>query len=206
VVKQKVPTKQKKKMPRKKHLQKSKQSNTLRIIGGQWRSRKLQIINAEGMRPTPDRVRETLFNWLQNDIHDARCLDLFAGSGALGLEALSRGAKEVVFIEKNKAVAEQLRQNLKVLKSEMSVTHMEALDYLNTQNKTAFDIIFLDPPYRKDLLLQSLNKLIEQRLIQPQTLIYLEHESEESFDWGDWGMTSFKEIQAGQVKSYLLHL
>ena len=189
----------------KKNKQSSLISNCLRIIGGQWRSRKLQVIDAEGMRPTPDRIRETLFNWLQNDIHGARCLDLFAGSGALGLEALSRGATEVVFIEKNKAVAEQLTQNLALLKSDTNVINKNALDYLSSQADTPFDIIFLDPPYRKDLLAASLALLIEKSLIQPHTLIYVEHESEESFDWGEWGMTAFKETSAGQVKSFLLH-
>jgi 16S rRNA (guanine966-N2)-methyltransferase len=199
-------TKQKKRMARKKQPSKSKQSNTLRIIGGQWRSRKLQIIDAEGMRPTPDRVRETLFNWLQNDIHGARCLDLFAGSGALGLEALSRGASEVVFVEKNKAVANQLIQNLAVLKSKTDVIHNNALDYLSSQSGKPFDIIFLDPPYRKNLLASSLALLIENKLIQSHTLIYLEHESEESFDWNNWGITAFKELTTGQVKSYLLRM
>ncbi len=191
-------------MARKKPQPKSKQSNTLRIIGGQWRSRKLQIIDAEGMRPTPDRVRETLFNWLQNDIHGARCLDLFAGSGALGLEALSRGANEVVFVEKNKAVAHQLIQNLAVLKSETDVIHNNALDYLSSQSGTPFDIIFLDPPYRKDLLASSLELLIEKKIIHTGTLFYLEHESEESYDWKSWGLATLKEVSAGQVKSFLL--
>ncbi len=156
------------------------------------------------MRPTPDRVRETLFNWLQNTIHGARCLDLFAGSGALGLEALSRGANEVVFIEKNKAVAHQLTYNLALLKSDTNVINTDALDYLSSQSATPFDIIFLDPPYRKDLLASSLALLIEKKLIQSHTLIYLEHESEEDFDWNSFGISAFKEAKAGQVKSFLL--
>jgi len=191
-------------MAQKQRPQKNKQSNTLRIIAGQWRSRKLQIIDAQGMRPTPDRVRETLFNWLQNDIHGARCLDLFAGSGALGLEALSRGAKEVVFVEKNKAVANQLTQNLEVLKSDVGVIQTDALDYLTAQAEPVFDIIFLDPPYRTNLLQASFDKIIERKLITSNTLIYIEHESEESFNWNDQQMTVLKETRAGQVKSLLL--
>jgi 16S rRNA (guanine966-N2)-methyltransferase len=191
-------------MARKQRPQKNKQSNSLRIIAGQWRSRKLQIINAQGMRPTPDRIRETLFNWLQNDIYGARCLDLFAGSGALGLEALSRGAKEVVFVEKNQAVANQLTQNLEALKSDVGVIQMDALDYLAAQADTVFDIIFLDPPYRTSLLQASFDKIIEKKLIASNTLIYIEHESEESFNWNDLQMTVLKETQAGQVKSLLL--
>ena len=98
-----------------------KGTNTLRIIGGEWRSRKLQFLDAPGLRPTPDRIRETLFNWLQGDIYNTLCLDLFAGSGAIGLEALSRGAKTVDFVEKNAAASKQLNSNLKLLKSDSSV-------------------------------------------------------------------------------------
>jgi 16S rRNA (guanine966-N2)-methyltransferase len=119
-------------MSRKKPQKNNKRSNTntLRIIGGEWRSRKLLFIDAQGLRPTPDRIRETLFNWLQGRILGANCLDLFAGSGVLGLEALSRGANQVDFVEKNKAVAKQLESNLGLLKSDSNVYHQDALDYL----------------------------------------------------------------------------
>ncbi len=197
-------------MARKKHPQKTKQANTLRIISGEWRSRKLQIVDAQGMRPTPDRIRETLFNWLQNDIHGARCLDLFAGSGALGLEALSRGATNVIFIEKNKAVAKQLNTNIQLLKSGSSiksnVINTNALDYLATLplvEQNAFDIIFLDPPYHQGLLEVSINLLKNKKLMDSNTLIYLEHETEESFDWSNYGFEILKETSAGQVKSLL---
>ena len=179
-------------MPRKKPQKKNKlaKTNTLRIIGGEWRSRKLPFIDAQGLRPTPDRIRETLFNWLQGYIHGANCLDLFAGSGVLGLEALSRGAAQVVFVEKNKAVANQLKENLTVLKADAEVRQTDALDYLNSENimqkwgGVLPNIIFLDPPYRQNLLEQSLTILCDKSkgLINKNTLIYLEHESEESFD------------------------
>ena len=119
-------------MSRRKPQKNNKRSNTntLRIIGGEWRSRKLSFIDAEGLRPTPDRIRETLFNWLQGTIHGANCLDLFAGSGVLGLEALSRGACQVTFVEKNKAVANQLKTNLDLLKSDAEVHNQDALAYL----------------------------------------------------------------------------
>ncbi len=197
-------------MSRKKRPQKNKQANTLRIIGGEWRSRKLQIVDAQGMRPTPDRIRETLFNWLQNDIHGTRCLDLFAGSGALGLEALSRGATEVIFIEKNKAVAKQLNTNIQLLRSgsriKSNVINTDALDYLATLShveQSAFDIIFLDPPYHQGLLEVSINLLKNKKLMDSNTLIYLEHETEESFDWSNYGFEILKETSAGQVKSLL---
>jgi len=206
------------KMSRKKP-QKNKHSgaNTLRIIGGEWRSRKLPFIDAQGLRPTPDRIRETLFNWLQNYIYGANCLDLFAGSGVLGLEALSRGAGQVTFVEKNKAVADQLKKNLDLLKSDAEVRHQDALEYLadiSSSYKTdknrggGFSIIFLDPPYRQSLLEAVLNILCDKEngLIDSNTLIYLEHEAEESFDWNKFGLKVLKKADAGQVGSYLMGL
>ncbi len=117
-----------KKKPQKNN--KRSNTNTLRIIGGDWRSRKLSFVDAEGLRPTPDRIRETLFNWLQGYIHGANCLDLFAGSGILGLEALSRGATQVDFVEMNQAAAKQLESNLDLLNANSNVYHQDALDYL----------------------------------------------------------------------------
>ena len=178
-------------------------NNTLRIIGGAWRSRKLKFISAPNLRPTPDRVRETLFNWLQSTIADARCLDLFAGSGALGLEALSRGASEVIFVEKCHIVVQQLRHNLLLLKSNNHVINTDAESYLLEKNN-AFDIIFLDPPFRQHFLPKILDLILEKQLLKHNGLIYLEHESEESYHWQDWQLTPIKETKAGQVNSHLL--
>jgi 16S rRNA (guanine966-N2)-methyltransferase len=193
------------KMPRKKRNQSPTKSgnNTLRIIGGKWRSRKLNFISAPNLRPTPDRVRETLFNWLQGSIADARCLDLFAGSGALGLEALSRGASEVVFIEKHRAAARQLEQNLALLKATDPVINQDAKTYLLEESQ-AFDLIFLDPPFRQGLLPIILELILEKQLLKPNTLIYLEHEAEADYHWQHWQLEAMKETKAGQVKSYLL--
>ncbi|TPW17985.1 MAG: methyltransferase, partial [Halothiobacillaceae bacterium] len=120
--------------------------NSLRIIGGTWRSRRLEFPTVEQLRPTPDRVRETLFNWLQHRIGGARCLDLFAGSGALGFEALSRGANEVVFVEIDPAAVQALRANAQRLQADNAqIIHEEALRYL-AKPADPFDIIFLDPP------------------------------------------------------------
>ena len=124
-------------------------TNEIRIIGGQWRSRKLQFPSVEGLRPTPDRVRETLFNWLRDDIEDARCLDLFAGSGALGFEAASRGAANVVMVDADAKVGSALRQACGVL--DAPVVHIcqdNALRYL-AGLPSSFDVIFLDPPFNK---------------------------------------------------------
>lgn len=146
----------------------------VRIIGGEWRGRKLPVLEQAGLRPTPDRVRETLFNWLAPMISGARCLDLFAGTGANCLEALSRGAAEAVMVERAKHVAAQLRQNVATLKADgAEVVETDALDYLK-RTAQAFDIVFLDPPFASDLIAQC-SALIEQRgWLKPGGLVYVE--------------------------------
>lgn len=182
-------------------------SSRLRIIGGEWRSRQFPFIEVSGLRPTPDRVRETLFNWLQGDIVGARCLDLFAGSGAIAFEALSRRAAEVVMVEKHAKVAQQLRDNLRLLEgnaeSRAKVVNRDALRYLE-QSPEPFDLIFLDPPYRKGFLPNVLDQITQQGLLTTRGQIYLEHESEESFDWASWNLEIRKESKAGQVSGFLL--
>lgn len=182
-------------------------SSRLRIIGGEWRSRQFPFIEVSGLRPTPDRVRETLFNWLQGDIVGARCLDLFAGSGAIAFEALSRRAAEVVMVEKHAKVAQQLRDNLRLLEgnaeSRAKVVNRDALRYLE-QFPEPFDLIFLDPPYRKGFLPNVLDQITQQGLLTTRGQIYLEHESEESFDWASWNLEIRKESKAGQVSGFLL--
>ncbi len=146
----------------------------LRIIGGQWRSRRLQIAASTQLRPTPDRVRETLFNWLQPWIVGANCLDLFAGSGALGLEALSRGAAGAVLVEHDPAVISVLRANVTVLgASTADVIMADCVAYLQTQARP-FDIVFLDPPYRSGLLGRCCTLLAAGGWIRPGGLVYLE--------------------------------
>lgn len=133
------------------HLRK-KSLSQIRIIGGQWRSRQLEFPDLPGLRPTPDRVRETLFNWLAPIVPGARCLDLFAGSGALGLEALSRGAAEVVFVEQHPLAARALRENLTRLKAtDAQVEQMEAIAWLR-RSGTPFEVVLLDPPFGQGLL------------------------------------------------------
>ncbi len=127
-------------------------SNQLRIIGGRWRGRRLRLCGAPELRPTPDRVRETVFNWLQAPLPGGRCLDLFAGSGALGLEALSRGAAEVVFVERNAAIARRLQDNLALLEAVSGrLERADALIWLRRKPEP-FDIVFLDPPFGRNLL------------------------------------------------------
>lgn len=147
--------------------------NQLRIIGGEWKRRVLPFADVEGLRPTPDRVRETLFNWLMWDVQNAAVLDLCAGSGALGFEALSRGAAHVTMIEPNVKQAQFLKDNLKLLKIEncklMVSTAQNAIPALN---ENSFDLVFLDPPYSLDLW-EELAKSVDP-LIQSNALIYVE--------------------------------
>jgi 16S rRNA (guanine966-N2)-methyltransferase len=146
----------------------------LRIIGGQWRGRQLNVPEAEGLRPTPDRVRETLFNWLQPVIAGASCLDLFAGSGALCLEALSRGAGRAVLVEKAGPVVERLRQHVETLQAQnATVVLADALDFLR-QTPQAFDIIFIDPPFKSDLIGYCAEQVEAQGWIKPGGLVYIE--------------------------------
>lgn len=150
----------------------------LRIIGGRWRGRRLDIAESEGLRPTPDRVRETLFNWLQPYIDGAQCLDLFAGTGALCLEALSRGAGRVVMVEKAPAVAEALRGHVKLLEAQNAeVVLADAAEYLN-QPPQPFDIIFLDPPFKSDLIARCAELVEGRGWIKPGGLIYIEAPSQ----------------------------
>lgn len=173
-------------------------ASKLRIIGGEWRSRQLPIIELDGLRPTTDRVRETVFNWLNFEIPGARCLDLFSGSGALGLEALSRGAKECTFVELNRSVAQQIERNLSTLQaSNGTVYNTDALSFLQA-NPAPFDVIFLDPPFRKGLLEQVLPKL-DERWLAANAYIYIERESEAQLSQlpDHWQLK--KEKRAGQL-------
>lgn len=157
---------------------KPRQSNQLRIIGGEWRGRRLAFPDAEGLRPTGDRVRETLFNWLQNRVIGARCLDAFAGSGALGLEALSRGARSVCFCEANKLVAHNLQENVSLLNATNAEIYIgDAMTFLTTAHEP-FDLVFLDPPFHHDWLNRVL-PLIDAHLAT-NAHVYLE--SEHGFD------------------------
>ncbi len=149
----------------------------VRIIGGKWRGRSLKVLEVPGLRPTPDRVRETLFNWLAPYIVKARCLDLFAGSGALGFEALSRGAKEVVFVDKHPPIAAAIARIANDLdaKAECEIIRASAISYITTHPTVApFDIIFLDPPFASPLLAQSIEALSQSTFVKNETIIYLE--------------------------------
>jgi 16S rRNA (guanine966-N2)-methyltransferase len=151
--------------------------NKVRIIGGEWRSRQLHFIDAPGLRPTPSRVRETLFNWLQHDIPGSRCLDLYAGSGALGFEAASRGAKSVVQIENNAQVCRSLKENTVALSaSQIKIVHMDVLRYL-AGNAELADVVFIDPPFGLSLLPSTCRWLEDKLWLAPSAKIYIEAEN-----------------------------
>jgi 16S rRNA (guanine966-N2)-methyltransferase len=156
---------------------------SIRIIAGKHRGRKLPVLMAEGLRPTTDRVKETVFNWLAPYIQDSHCLDCFAGSGGLGFEASSRGAKLVTLLEFNKAAVEQLKINKQLLKIEdVNIIHTDTLSFLQTfdQNSNqSFDLVFLDPPFRKQFVAKSA-QLLNQGWLTENAIIYVEMESEHS--------------------------
>jgi 16S rRNA (guanine966-N2)-methyltransferase len=177
-------------------------TSSLRIIGGQWKRRILTFIVVDDLRPTPDRVRETLFNWLQFEIQGKRCLDAFAGSGALGVEALSRNAAECVFIEKHAGQAKQLQQTLTDFGKPMPVLVGDTLQLLN-QQKTPFDVVFLDPPYALNFWQPVCELLVKQQLIHADSWIYIEADR----DWSaldlptEW--QAIKNTRAGSVHGFL---
>ena len=149
----------------------------LRIVAGKWRSRLLDIADVPGLRPTSERIRETLFNWLAPSIHGARCLDLFAGTGALGFEALSRGAASVVFVENSRRAFEAIENSAKILDAGGAVIHRgDASDYVRNAAPASFDLIFLDPPFA-DGRLEDLCRLIEEHgLLAPGGKVYVEQD------------------------------
>ena len=181
----------------------------VRIIGGTWRGRKLNFPATADLRPTPNRIRETLFNWLGPLVHDAHCLDLFAGSGALGFEALSRGAKSVTFIEQSLPLVNYLKSQIK----ELNIADKASVYPINFPFNTAkvfksekplFNIIFLDPPFNKNLIEPACNWLIKENLLLEKSAIYIESESNlTSFSLPEnWQITHSK--TAGQVKYVLI--
>lgn len=175
----------------------------VRIIGGEWRSRRVHFDAIDGLRPTPDRVRETLFNWLQTVTPGARCLDLFSGSGALGLEALSRGALSVTFVDQSGAVARNLRDNLQQLKAQNAeVIHASALDWLDKSlpdEESRFDLVFMDPPFRQGMVAPICALLESRNLLAERAMIYIESETELAAPEVPSSWALYREKEAGQV-------
>ena len=172
-------------------------ANRLRIVGGLWRSRVLRFPGRSGIRPTPDRVRETLFNWLGQRLGGLACVDLFAGSGALGFEAMSRGATRVVLVDQDRQVCEQLRRTAKELGAgvDLEVVHADALAWLRGPGER-YDVAFIDPPYATELALPALSSL-EHRL-NPGARVYVESPAAGEAPRDKW--TPLREGAAGAVK------
>ena len=151
--------------------------NSFRIISGDLRGKRFSFPEVEGLRPTSGKIRETLFNWLQFDIINKTVLDPFAGSGALSLEAISRGAKDVYVIEKDRKVYEKLKSNFKLLERGLyTIINEDTLIHLAKPSKQSFDLVFLDPPFAKNLLLETIEKLSNNHYINSKSQIYIESE------------------------------
>jgi 16S rRNA (guanine966-N2)-methyltransferase len=184
-----------------------RQERTLRIIAGQWRGRKLRFPEGE-IRPTPDRVRETLFNWLRDHIDGASCLDLYAGSGALGLEALSRGAASVVFVEQQRAVADSLRKLLQEWgASGAQVLCQQAREYLlRLPGDRRFDVVFLGPPFAASSSgeLSSALTALASGGLAPAARIYVEHSKSDPILWSEGAWQQLRTGTAGEVRYHLL--
>lgn len=177
----------------------------VRIIGGRLRGHRLPVLAVAGLRPTPDRVRETVFNWLQGRLVGKRCLDLFAGTGALGLEAASRGAAEVLLIEHNRRLAGRLE----ALVTEWSlasirVIHADARDFLRRSSRP-FDIVFLDPPFGRNLLPPITSQLVTGGWLAPQAMVYVESEPEFEASKLSPALREWRAGAAGDVRFRLLH-
>ena len=173
--------------------------NKVRIIGGTHRSRYIEFPDAEGLRPTPDRVRETLFNWLGQTLYGKRCLDLFAGSGALGFEAASRGAEQVLLVENNRTVYQALQSNIRKLAlSNVALRYEDGLKFARQENGL-FDVVFLDPPFKSDYLPQVLPQLANS--LAQDGVVYLE--SGTAFE-PDAAWKVLKRAKAGAVHYQLL--
>ena len=174
-------------------------TNQVRIIGGQWRSRIVRFPDAQSLRPTPDRLRETLFNWLGQDLTGKTCLDLFAGSGALGFEAASRGARQVVMVEQNAVVYRALRETQTMLAAgQVEIVRADAFGFLKTDVRR-YDVIFLDPPFQFGWLPRLLPLLPVRLAVGAR--VYLEAEGPVTLPEG---VELLKQTRAGQVHGLLI--
>lgn len=180
-------------------------NGSIRIIGGKWRGRKLSVLDRQGLRPTTDRIKETLYNWLMPVIHNSVCLDCFSGSGSLGFEAASRGAKSVTLLEKDKQVAQQLTKNKQLICCDtIDIYQTDTLLWLNKQTQQQFDIVFIDPPFHQSLVAKTVNQLEDNNWLKSSSYIYIETEIDHNviaYIPTNWRL--HREKIAGQVHSYL---
>lgn len=175
----------------------------IRIIGGQWRGRKLIVPDMPDLRPTPDRVRETLFNWLSPIIQDSYCLDAFAGSGILGFEALSRGASGVVMIDQSKQIVKILQEEALMLKTSIADIYQAKLPFGIKKPKQKFNIVFLDPPFQQNLLFTTCDYLEKNDFLAENAYIYLEAPQAIKPEQLPSNWNFLKNEKAGQVAYHL---
>ena len=188
-------------------MAKKSRPGRLRIVAGKWRSRMLDIADVPGLRPTSERIRETLFNWLAPTLPGSRCLDLFAGTGALGFEALSRGAAEVVFVEKSPVAARALRASVELLDATgADIEQGDAVDFLRRAAARPFDIIFLDPPFAADSHEVLCRLLDETPLLADGALIYIEEDRAKPAVQLPARWTTLKSKTAGNVRYSLVQV
>lgn len=194
-------------MARVDHLkQQSNKRGKCRIIAGKWRGRIIKFDDVDGLRPTTDRIRETVFNWLQVYLPNSHCLDCFAGSGVLGFEAVSRGADEVILLEQNKRTVDNLKENAGMLaadEQQVVVERRDALAWLASAKSdknlaSYFDLVFLDPPFHTDLLSESCALLDDSGCLAKDAIIYVEHELDANVEIPD-SWICLKEKSSGQV-------
>jgi 16S rRNA (guanine966-N2)-methyltransferase len=179
----------------------------LRIVAGKWRGRLLSVADVTGLRPTPERVRETVFNWLAPRIQTARCLDLFAGTGALGFEALSRGAPRVEFVEVSAKAAATIRQNISLLEAlDARLTEGDAMGILRSGIEEPYDVIFLDPPFADDNLAELCRLLHDNGFVTAGSYVYLEQPQDRSIPVLPAGFNVRREKTAGNVRYALLEI
>lgn len=177
----------------------------LRIVAGKWRSRLLPIPDVDGLRPTSERIRETLFNWLGPGIHGKRCLDLYAGTGALGLEALSREAASVVFVERSAQALAALRNSIETLDADgAELVQTDAVAYVRGSNAESFDIVFLDPPFADNSIDDLCRLIAEQRLLRPAGYVYIEQDRQAPLPDLPEGWQIMKSKTAGNVRYSLI--
>ena len=183
----------------------AKRQATSRIIAGNYKGTKLSFKPNKNLRPTESKTKETLFNWLLNDLHEKKCLDMFAGTGALGLEALSRGASEVVFFEKQKNLCNSLEGVVKKLdiKNKCKIINANSTTFDFNILNSEFDLIFLDPPFYENLIQKSLDTIFKNELLTKKGLIYIECEKDLELESIETNLSQLKQAKGGETKYYL---
>ena len=187
------------------NIMKKEKKGEIRIIGGKWKGKKIYFDLNDDLRPTPDRAKETLFNWLGQDLNKMYCLDLFSGTGALGFEAFSRGAQKVTFVEKNKEYLQKIKKVFLEMneKADCDFFCAECLEWIqNNSSETKYDLIFIDPPFNKNLIHDLLAAILEKELLSKNGQIYFEFEKKLDLEIPE-SLTLKKKKSLGK-KSYLL--